>query len=840
MELAHERGRRVHDRLGSGGGAGSSRSTGSDGRRVDYRYDDAGRLVAAARPGRCRARYEHDEAGRVASVTDADGVVELVNTYDADGRVLTQRSPFGRLVTFGYQPDGVTVVADDSAGPRNTYRHDAAGRLLAATDGHGHTQHTRYDRWGNPVEIVRAGRGGDPPGVRRARAPGPPRRCPPARCYDDHAGTTPTGSPRVTITGPDDPAGHDPATRYDGAERVPVGDRRPGGRGHPARRWPTGWCTTVTDPDGVTAAVRPRRRRQPRRGRRRGRRDGPHRARRRRPADRGGHARPGGAPSWRTTRRGRLVRAARPGRRGLGFEYSRGRPADARSSTRPGRAPRPATARTARPSSWSTPLGAVTTRRYDSFGNLAGGRPTRTGAKWDYAYDALSRLTAWTDPAGGTWLREYDVDGRPTAAVDPTGVRDGYAYDADGPARPAPTTAWSPTGSATTSWAGPTAEIRGRRRAPGSVELRPLRPADRPITDAGRRRQPATTTARPGGCARIVRPAGRERAVRLRRGCGRPGHPDRRQRRRQWRCRYDPDGLLVERITPTGLAETFERDPAGRVTRHRMPGRGTSSYAYDPARAGRRDHRPGRAPPVHPRRRRPARRRHRRARPHHPLHLRRPRPADRHHRPARWHAPNAATTSSAGSPARPTRSAAAPGTGYDAAGRPTRTARPDRGPAARRLRPVGPARPASPRRRPPTVLDPGASQRDALGRPVRHHRDRRRRGRAELGRGDRLVERRTAAGAIGWSLRRRRPAHAALHPPDGTRGRLHRDDAGGPPRRAGRIRCWAPVRLRRDADGRLLGDASATAARTRWTYTDGWLDRPAPARTASGGRRPRG
>ena len=68
--------------------------------------------------------------------------------------MLTQRSPFGRTVTFSYQPDGATVVADDSAGPRNTYRHDAAGRLLAATDGHGHTLHKRYDADGNPIEIV--------------------------------------------------------------------------------------------------------------------------------------------------------------------------------------------------------------------------------------------------------------------------------------------------------------------------------------------------------------------------------------------------------------------------------------------------------------------------------------------------------------------------------------------------------------------------------------------------------------------------------------------------------------------------------------------------------------
>ena len=154
VELTHERGRWVRidwdpDRTRI------VAVSGSDGRRVDYRY--AGdRLVAAEGPGGSR-HYGHDDAGRVTSVTDADGVVELVNTYDPAGRVLMQRSPFGRSVTFDYAADGSTVVADDSAGPRNTYRHDAAGRLVSVTDGHGRTQYTRYDRWGNPIEMVQRG-----------------------------------------------------------------------------------------------------------------------------------------------------------------------------------------------------------------------------------------------------------------------------------------------------------------------------------------------------------------------------------------------------------------------------------------------------------------------------------------------------------------------------------------------------------------------------------------------------------------------------------------------------------------------------------------------------------
>ena len=83
---------------------------------------------------------------------------------------------------------------------------------------------------------------------------------------------------------------------------------------------------------------------------------------------------------------------------------------------------------------------------------------------------------------------------------------------------------------------------------------------------------------------------------------------------------------------------------------------------------------------------------------------------------------------------------------------------------------------------------------------------------------DRLVERRIGERAIGWSydadgLRR-------LHHPDGTRTDYTRDAAG-------RVVGWThpllgPVRLDRDADGRLLA-VVGSAASTHWTYTDGWL-----------------
>lgn len=125
----------------------------SDGRRADYRYDEAGNLVEVEREGGLR-HYDIDEGGRITRVVDADGVVEVENTYDAEGRVATQVSPFGRRSLFHYLPGRVTVNDDDAGGPTNTYIHDQVGRLIGLVDGHGARLSKSYDDWGNPVAVT--------------------------------------------------------------------------------------------------------------------------------------------------------------------------------------------------------------------------------------------------------------------------------------------------------------------------------------------------------------------------------------------------------------------------------------------------------------------------------------------------------------------------------------------------------------------------------------------------------------------------------------------------------------------------------------------------------------
>lgn len=560
VELAHERGRRLTvewdgDRIAA--------VAGSDGRRVTYHHD-RGRLVEADGPAG-RRRYGLDATGRVATVTDADGVVELVNTYDEHGRVRTQRSPFGRVVTFSYAPDGVTVVADDSAGPTNTYRHDHAGRLVAVTDGHGHTLRKRYDAWGNPVEIVE--RGG---GVTRQefdeRGHLVRRETPSGAVFTlawDHADRVVAVNCADAIT----------RFAYAGAERIPSEIVDPEG-GLTRLQVAGGLVSTVVDPDGVTVRLR-----HDADGRLVEAVDAAAGVAR---IERDAAGRPSAVvtPAGRRTElvhdaHGRLVERRDPAGGVWRHEYTAaGRlaatvdPTGARTETRYGAHGRAAELVDA--------LGAVTAQAYDDFGNLAD-LTAPDGAKWAFRHDALSRLTAWTDPAGGTWWQEHDADGRPTASTDPTGVRTRTTYD------PAGHVAEVDDGLVVTrSEHDELGRLVAEHRADGTRRTFAHDRCGRLVAETGPDGGTTRYTYSPAGrLTRVEAPSGRTervlhdargRVTEMVDGAG------------QWReLRHDPDGLLVERVSPAGLVETLDRDACGRVVRHRVPGHGTTVREYDAA-----------------------------------------------------------------------------------------------------------------------------------------------------------------------------------------------------------------------------------------------------------------
>jgi RHS repeat-associated protein len=536
----------------------------SDGRRVAYRYDQVGNLIEADGGPDGVRRYEIDAQGRVLAVVDADGVVELRNTYDTDGRVLEQVSPHGRRVRMRYLPGNVTIVDDEDGGPVNTYLHDEYGQLIRAVDGHGAELAKTYDQWGNPTAVT------DRNGVVTLQE------------WDDRARLVrqvlPSGavftfaydhSDRVLEVAVS--TGAITRFRYDGAERTPVEVIGPEG-GVVRMEVADGLVRRIVDPDGVkvrfgfdtdgnitlvtdaynNTAVLER--------------------------DAAGQVTATVSPTGRRTelsydRAGRVVERRDPGGAVWQFAYTpAGRlasvtdPTGARTETRydsNGEAEQVIDA-----------LGHVTSRRFDMLGNLVG-MLAPDGAKWEFSYDALCRLVGIHDPAGASWLREHDAEGNLTASINPLGLRRSDTVNQ--------------LGRITEIDDGVTSvkfdydelgRVTVQRRADGT-ELQAtydLCGRRTSVTDPlGGITHYAHT---PGGrLAGVTSPLGHSIAFEYDRAGRLVTEIDPRGHRRTYR--YDAEARIT-RVTAAGQAWYFDYGAAGRLATRRGPNGGITRYDYDP------------------------------------------------------------------------------------------------------------------------------------------------------------------------------------------------------------------------------------------------------------------
>jgi len=125
----------------------------SDGRRVEYGYDSAGRLTRVATELDART-YRWNEQGLIETVVSAAGVLEAENSYDEHGRVSLQVTQHGRRTRFAYLPGRVTVVSDENGTRSNSWIADAKGRLVGVLDSHDQRQSMAYDGHGNLVSFT--------------------------------------------------------------------------------------------------------------------------------------------------------------------------------------------------------------------------------------------------------------------------------------------------------------------------------------------------------------------------------------------------------------------------------------------------------------------------------------------------------------------------------------------------------------------------------------------------------------------------------------------------------------------------------------------------------------
>ncbi|WP_159570373.1 DUF6531 domain-containing protein [Curtobacterium sp. 18060] len=562
VRLVHERGRSI-DVDHVDGRVTVLRA--SDGRRVEYGYDDRGRLVTVTDAVGTRT-YGWNDDDLIMTVTSAAGVVEVDNTYDDQRRVVEQVSPHGRTVRFAYLPGRVTVVSDHDGSRSNSYIADAKGRLVGVIDSDDRRQSMSYDRHGNLVSATE--RDGSVT----------------VHAYDDRGRKTRT----VTPSGGDLTYGYDEQDRvttvvteagavvtyeYVGDDRDPSVITDPVG-GRTELSWRDGALTHVVDPTGVvltfdhdafgelvatTNAVG---------------------ATARIERDAAGRpvaaVSPSGARSeYRYDAAGLLVERRDADGAVWRFEYGAGSriaavvdPLGARTTF--DYAPNGELATT------TDPLGRRVSRTFDDQGNLAE-LALPGDAVWTFAHDALSRLQAVTDPAGATWRREYDVVGELTATIDPTGVRQEFSDDvASGVA-----TLRDAFDSATVRFDEYGRPVESTSDETGS-ELITYDAAGRPVElvdgEGGLTRLERDLAGR---VVALVAPSG-ARSTYEYDACGRPAAATDAAGARTT-LTYDADSRVVARTLPTDEVEEITYDAVGRVVTQTTPGSGTARFRYDQA-----------------------------------------------------------------------------------------------------------------------------------------------------------------------------------------------------------------------------------------------------------------
>ncbi len=115
----------------------------SAGRTVNYTYNSSFQLTSFTDANGGVWQYAWNSSGSLFSVTDPRGVVTEQNTYDGNGRVISQVQADGSTIQFAYTYYNPTVPANspiltttetDQLGHQTVYRFNSSGYLIQVTD----------------------------------------------------------------------------------------------------------------------------------------------------------------------------------------------------------------------------------------------------------------------------------------------------------------------------------------------------------------------------------------------------------------------------------------------------------------------------------------------------------------------------------------------------------------------------------------------------------------------------------------------------------------------------------------------------------------------------------
>jgi YD repeat-containing protein len=101
--------------------------------QTKYNFSPAGRLLTIADRNGNRQTLAYDGSGRLTSVTDPSGRV-FTFTYDATSRLISLADPLARTLQYAYDASGNLISFRDALGALTQYAYDANHRMTSAID----------------------------------------------------------------------------------------------------------------------------------------------------------------------------------------------------------------------------------------------------------------------------------------------------------------------------------------------------------------------------------------------------------------------------------------------------------------------------------------------------------------------------------------------------------------------------------------------------------------------------------------------------------------------------------------------------------------------------------
>jgi RHS repeat-associated protein len=121
-----------------------------------YTYDDEGNLAQYSDPLGGQFSYTYDENHWMTSITDPRGNQIMTNTFDGQGRVISQSNALGALYTFSYDVANRKTTEKDPLGRTKVYAYDEHFWGLSETNALGNTISYAYDENGNRISVTNA------------------------------------------------------------------------------------------------------------------------------------------------------------------------------------------------------------------------------------------------------------------------------------------------------------------------------------------------------------------------------------------------------------------------------------------------------------------------------------------------------------------------------------------------------------------------------------------------------------------------------------------------------------------------------------------------------------